>query len=123
MTSRAVSKGMPLSPPEGFPDPGFESREKPRSSARLEKMVDMLTVTFWLVHIAYWLVVGGFLMLFPWLDFWEDNPLIYRFPDLRPIIINPFLKGAVLGLGIVNLIIGIQEIVRLQKGLGNYVSR
>jgi len=123
MTSRAVSNGMPLSPPEGFPDPGFESRERPRSGARLEKMVNILTVTFWLVHIVYWLVVGGFLMLFPWLDFWENNPLLYRFPDLRPIIINPFLKGAVLGLGIVNLIIGIQEIVRLQKGLGNCVSR
>jgi hypothetical protein len=36
---------------------------------------------------------------------------------------NPFLKGAVFGLGVVNLIIGIQEIVRLQKSLGNSISR
>jgi len=114
---------MPLSPPAGFSDPGFEGKEKPRSSARLEKLVDILTVIFWLVHIVYWLVVGGFLILFPWMDFWQDNRLLYRFPDLRPIFANPFLKGAVLGLGIINLIIGIQEIVRLQKGLGNSVSR
>jgi len=101
----------------------LEDKDKPRPNARLEKLVDILTVTFWLVHIVYWLVVGGFLMLFPWLDFWQDNRLIYRFPDLQPILANPFLKGAVLGLGVVNLIIGIQEIVRLQKGLGSSVSR
>ena len=54
---------MPLNPSAGFSDPGFEDKEKPRPNARLEKLVDILTVTLWLVHIVYWLVVGGFLML------------------------------------------------------------
>ena len=114
---------MPLSPSAGFSDPDLEDKDKPRPNARLEKLVDILTVTFWLVHIVYWLVVGGFLVLFPWLDFWQDNRLLDRLPDLQPIMANPFPKGAVFGLGVVNLIIGIQEIVRLQKSLGNSISR
>jgi hypothetical protein len=114
---------MSLSNPRGFTEPGFESGGGPRASSRSVKIINFLTVTLWLLHITYWLVVGGFLILFPLHPFWSRNPLIYRFPNLEPVIANPFLRGAVLGLGIVNLIIGIQEIVRLQRDLENHLSR
>jgi hypothetical protein len=63
------------------------------------------------VHIFYWFAVGGFLMLVPWLRFWDHNALLYHFPGLIPIVGNAFLKGAVLGLGIVNLLIGLHELL------------
>ncbi len=76
------------------------------------------TAFVWIWHalyILYSLEVGTFLLFLPWLGIWENNYLLYRFPRLRPVVANSFLKGAVLGLGIVNILIGIQEIVRIAR--------
>jgi hypothetical protein len=73
---------------------------------------------FWVWHILYVLYsleVGGFLLVLPWLTMWDNNYLIYRYPSIRPIVANSFLKGAVLGLGILNVLIGIREIVKFLK--------
>jgi hypothetical protein len=67
------------------------------------------------VYILYSLEAGIFLVCLPWLRFWENNYVLYLYPQLRPIVANPFFKGAVLGLGIGNLLIGIQEIVHFRK--------
>ena len=79
----------------------------------------------WLRHvlfIAYWLEVGVLLLFLPWQSIWENNYFLYRVPQLQPLISNPFLKGAVLGLGIVNIVIGIQEILHFRKATRTYVS-
>jgi hypothetical protein len=79
----------------------------------------------WFWHVAYILYsveVGGVLLFLPWMQIWENNYLVFQFPELRPFISNPFLKGAVLGLGIVNIIIGIQELAHFRKASRTYVS-
>lgn len=79
----------------------------------------------WLRHvlfIAYWLEVGVLLLFLPWQGIWENNYFLYRVPELQPVVSSPFLKGAVLGLGIVNIVIGIQEIVHFRKATRSYVS-
>src|SRR5262249_51433814 len=63
-----------------------------------------------LLYILYSLEVGVFLLFLPWLHIWDNNYLLYRYPNLRPFISNSYVKGAVLGLGLVNIFIGIQEI-------------
>jgi hypothetical protein len=79
---------------------------------------------FWQVlYILYCLEVGVFLLFLPWMNLWDTNYLVYMYPWLRPILANPYLKGGVLGLGIVNLLIGIQEIARFKKGSARRVSR
>ena len=88
----------------GFPDPDSEE-----SSASGHAWV-------WrLLYILYSLEVGVFLLFLPWLAIWENNYLLYRFPDFRPVVANSFLRGAVLGLGIVNIAIGLQEIGLFRK--------
>jgi len=78
---------------------------------------------FWhVLYIVYCLEVGIFLIFLPWLGIWENNYLIFRYPSIRPIVANSYLKGAVLGLGIVNLLIGIQEIAHFRKGSRDYLS-
>jgi len=68
-----------------------------------------------ILYILYCLEVGGFLLFLPWLGIWENNLLLYQHPQFRPIVANSFLKGGVLGLGLVNIFIGIQEIVHFKK--------
>jgi len=100
----------------GFTNPGIENPSRAGSCSKLARIWSYL-------YIAYWLEVGCCLILFPWYNFWENNYILNLCPSLRPIMVNPFLKGAVLGLGIVNLLIGFQEIVQLRKGPRSFLSR
>lgn len=70
---------------------------------------------FKIIYILYSIEAGVFLLWLPWTSFWDTNYLTYLYPQILPVITNPFFKGAVLGLGIVNLMIGIHEIVHFKK--------
>jgi hypothetical protein len=75
------------------------------------------------IYILYWGIVGIALVLFPWQSIWENNYLLYLYPQIRPLVANPFFKGAVLGLGIVNILIGIREIVHFKNASRGFFSR
>jgi hypothetical protein len=87
-------------------NPFSEDGSKPHARA-YAKVLNIL-------YILYSLEVGIALLWLPWLDIWENNGLLYLYPQLLPIISNPFLKGAVLGLGIDNILIGISEVVHFK---------
>jgi hypothetical protein len=84
---------------------------------RIKRSARML---FWLqsaLYVVYFFLVGVFLLCLPWMPIWENNYILYLYPRWRPLVANDFFKGAVLGLGIVNILIGIQEIIRIGKNL------
>lgn len=83
----------------------------------------MLQTIYSVVHFVYWLVVGGYLMLLPWQPFWEENYFVYRFPAMRAVTVNSFAKWGVLGLGIINLLIGFQEIATFRTSRRHSLSR
>ncbi len=68
-----------------------------------------------IIYILYSLEIGIFLLCLPWQRFWENNYLLYRYPQIRPVIANPFFKGFVLGLGIANIMIGIYEVAHFKQ--------
>jgi len=47
--------------------------------------------------------LGVLLMILPWSAFWERNFFLERWPWLIPILLNPFLRGAVSGLGLLDI--------------------
>ena len=65
-----------------------------------------------LISIVYF-EVGVFLLLFPWMDLWEHNLILSNYPFLRDFFISYFTRGAVVGLGLANIILGILEIGQL----------
>ena len=83
----------------------------------------LMTHLWHILYILYSLEVGVFLLFLPWLGLWENNYLLYLYPKVGPVVANPYFKGAVLGLGIVNILIGIQEIAYFRKGGRRYLSR
>jgi hypothetical protein len=74
-------------------------------------------------YIVVWEMLGVALLYFPWLSIWENNYLLYLHPQIRPVVANPFFKGAVLGLGIANILIGIREIVHFRSVSKGFFSR
>jgi hypothetical protein len=63
-----------------------------------------------LLLVAYFIEVGLLLVLVPWSPFWERNYFLTEFPVLLTIVRNNYLRGAVSGLGVVNLLMGFNEL-------------
>ena len=66
-----------------------------------------------LLLIAFFLEAGFVLILVPWSPFWDRNYFAQHLPIGQAVITNNFIRGAVSGLGVVNILIGIGEIVSL----------
>ena len=65
----------------------------------------------WVVlYVLVCLEVGIFLMLVPWSAIWERNYFLEAYPSLRPIVLDPVFRGAVAGLGLGNVYLGISEV-------------
>jgi hypothetical protein len=71
-----------------------------------------------LVFVALFLEVGLLLVVLPWSGFWDRNYFGFALPGLRPFITNNFVRGAVTGLGVVNLLAGLTELMLLFAGRG-----
>jgi hypothetical protein len=48
---------------------------------------------------------GVLLICLPWMHFWERNYFLDRYPALIPYLLNPYLRGAVTGLGLLDVAI------------------
>jgi hypothetical protein len=66
-----------------------------------------------LLLVAFFIEVGLLLIVAPWSSFWERNYFLQVLPALGPVLTNSFVRGAVSGLGVVNLCAGLVEIVPL----------
>ena len=63
-----------------------------------------------LLLTAFFFEAGLVLLLVPWSVYWERNYFLQAMPMVATFITNDFVRGAVSGLGVVNLIAGLVEI-------------
>jgi hypothetical protein len=63
-----------------------------------------------LILVAFFVEVGLLLIILPWSSLWERNYFVSAVPMLRPFVANEFVRGAVSGLGILNLVAGLAEL-------------
>jgi len=88
-------------------------------------MVAKLTVIFF---ILLCLLVGSYLILLPWVSFgtigdWGDNFLLAfvsekaNLPVLQKTVASGWVRGAVTGLGVLNLVIAFWEIANFKRSV------
>ncbi len=63
--------------------------------------------------------VGAFLTVFPWTPQWDSNSLASLFPWLRDLWTSSYFRGAISGLGLLNIYISLGEVTRLRKARGD----
>ena len=63
-----------------------------------------------LLLIVFFLEVGLVLAVAPWSAYWERNYFAELVPVLHIVITNAFFRGAISGLGVVNLAAAIAEL-------------
>ena len=62
----------------------------------------------------FFVQVGLLLVVMPWWPaFWEHNYFALAWPPLRTFLTNNFVRGAVSGLGVVNLFAGFADLAYL----------
>ena len=69
-----------------------------------------------LLLIVFYVEVGLVLAVAPWSAYWERNYFAGIRPALHAIITNYFFRGAVAGLGLVNLAAAVAELRSLLAG-------
>jgi hypothetical protein len=67
------------------------------------------------------LLVGVVLVLAPWTTLWDANYLLQPHPDIRALLLSPAARGAVSGLGLVNILLAVHEVRQLVTGKGERI--
>jgi hypothetical protein len=59
--------------------------------------------------------LGVFLLLFPWTHYWDVSYGLFLPAWVRPLWANPYFRGAVSGVGLLNIYISFAEVFRLRR--------
>lgn len=78
--------------------------------------VVLMTVFRRLVAIVYFLEVGLLLLIVPWTGYLGRNFFTDAWPPLQAVVASGFVKGAISGLGLINLGAAVAEVVALVGG-------
>lgn len=62
-----------------------------------------------LLLTAFFFEAGLVLLIVPWSIYWEQNYFVQSLPAVQAFITNDFVRGAVSGLGLVNLFAALNE--------------
>lgn len=59
-----------------------------------------------------WIELGIVLIIVPWSEYWEINSFLYQYPRIGLVLGNAFLRGAISGLGVMNVLLALETFRR-----------
>ena len=72
------------------------------------------------LYIILCFEIGTFLLLMPWSALWGRSLILNYFPLLRPLYLSPYLRGAISGLGVVNLWLGVSQAWHIRQAASRW---
>jgi hypothetical protein len=60
------------------------------------------------ILLLIWIELGFVLILVPWSEAWEMNYFLFQYPVLGFVLKNAFFRGAVSGLGVMNVVMALE---------------
>lgn len=66
-----------------------------------------------LLMVAFFLEIGLVLIVVPWSAYWDRNYFAQAYPAVQALITNNFVRGAVSGLGVINVSTGLAELIAM----------
>lgn len=66
-----------------------------------------------LLLVTFFFEIGFVLLVVPWSAFWDRNYFAQLAPPIEALITNDFFRGAVSGLGVINVSAGLAELVSM----------
>ena len=72
-------------------------------------------MTLALFFALYCLEAGLFFTIVPWTRVWTMNPLLQQSLTIAAYANNPFVRGFISGFGVVHILIGVNDIIRISQ--------
>jgi hypothetical protein len=78
-------------------------------------------VTVWMhrislvIYVIFCVEVGMLLAALPWMRIWTENSLVFGYPTLKAVLQHGFVRGAVTGIGLLDIFLGIWEAVHYRE--------
>ena len=66
---------------------------------------------FLVIRVIFWIELGMLLIVLPWTRVWTESGLLLRWPALRALLQQNFVRGAASGLGLLDIWIGVWDAV------------
>ncbi|HXZ27153.1 MAG TPA: hypothetical protein VEG08_04035 [Terriglobales bacterium] len=115
-----MASSPPPSRPAQSPAPSPPGTDSP-AATRAQSGPGGHHVPIWLQRLSlftfvlFCMVVGMTLVVLPWTSQWTDHTLLARWPGLRAFLQQGFVRGAVSGLGLLDLWFGIWEALHYRE--------
>jgi hypothetical protein len=77
-----------------------------------EEMPVWLQRVFIVVYVLFCIELGLVLIVLPWTRYWFSDGLLLQWPALQHLLQQGFVRGAVSGLGLLDIWLGVVEAVR-----------
>jgi hypothetical protein len=77
-----------------------------------DEMPVWLQRVFVVVYVLFCIELGLVLIILPWTQFWFSDAWLVQWPNLRHFLRLGFVRGAVSGLGLLDIWLGVVEAVR-----------
>lgn len=90
------------------PPPALELVEPPQPP-RKRTWMSMFSGLAWIILCFE---LGAFLIVYPWMDGWDHNMFATWREGWSAVWLSPWFRGAISGIGTVNLIIALVELFR-----------
>lgn len=96
-----------------------DEREQPESATPeiqgAAPSVHWTTKASAVLFCIFCLELGAFLIIFPWLEIYPTNWFVQVRPEYTTLLTSYSFRGAMTGLGCLNVIVGVAEIFRLRR--------
>lgn len=111
----------PKSPLQAGPLAFDEPKPRPQGGPMLVPAPEQDHEPIWVrrlklvIFVLFCVELGMLLAVLPWTRVWTENSLLAAYPDLRNFLQYDFVRGAITGLGLVDIWLGIREAVNYRE--------
>lgn len=67
------------------------------------------------LFVLFCIELGMLLTVLPWTKVWNENSVLLGYPNLRAFLRHDFVRGAITGLGLIDIWLGIREAVNYRE--------
>jgi hypothetical protein len=97
------------------PDPAPATPENSAAPVTVTRFQIWMHRLLVLLFVFVCAAAGVLLVVLPWTPQWTDNLLLLRYPALRALVTNGFVRGLCSGLGMLDIWIGFSEAIHYHE--------
>ncbi len=62
--------------------------------------------------LLLWMELGLAVIVLPWSEYWDGNYFVFQYPAAAIFLKNPYLRGMISGLGVMNVLFALEAFRR-----------